>query len=310
MQDLSLGLIGLGSVGRHYVAHLLKANGRLLVFDLDAAWTRSAESEGATSAGSARELAAQVDVLVLSLPSPTAVQAVMLGSDGVLAGGRPGLLVADASTIDPETCKRLYAAARDHGIDYLECPISGGQPGGAGTEGARAANVTFMVGGDADAFERARPVLALLGQKLFYLGPAGSGSTVKLISNLMAGLHMLVAAEALTLGAAAGFAPETLVEVFRETDAKSYTFTDYLATRIARRDFEPGFAVDLMYKDHRLASELAQRLGVPLLLNEVALQVNQMLRAQGLGRKDHAEVLNFWGRLAGLDVFEPLQPAD
>jgi len=303
-----LGLIGLGAVGQHYVRHLLKG-GALVVYDLDAARVRRAEAEGAVGARSARDVAERCDALVLSLPSPEAVEAALSGPHAVLEGAHAGLLVVDASTIDPETSVRMYRAAQARGVSYLDAPISGGQPGGAGTDGARAGNVTFMVGGDREAFERATPILRLLGTRLFYLGPAGSGSTVKLLSNLIAGLHTLVAAEALVLGAAAGFDPQTLLEVFAETDAKSFTLQHYLAPRIARRDFEPGFAADLQYKDHRLASDLARRLGVPLLLNEVAVQVYQMLRAQGLGGKDHVEALNFWARLAGVDVFNPRQPS-
>src|SRR5439155_1979056 len=116
--------------------------------------------------------------------------------------------------------------------------ISGGQPGGAGTDGARAANVTFMVGGEREAYERALPILELLGTRFFYLGPSGMGSTVKLISNLMSGLHNLVASEAFVLGAAAGIGPETLLEGFDETDARSFHLTDYFAPRIRRHDFE------------------------------------------------------------------------
>jgi 3-hydroxyisobutyrate dehydrogenase-like beta-hydroxyacid dehydrogenase len=130
-----------------------------------------------------------------------------------------------------------------------------------------------------------------------------------LISNLMAGLHNLVAAEAFVLGAAAGFSPETLFEVFDGTDAKSYWLTDYFAPRIRRRDFEPGFTVDLQYKDHRLAAELAQQLQVPALLNGLAVQLYQMLRAQGLGGKDLVEAVNQLGRMAGVDIYEPRKAA-
>ena len=300
-----IGLIGLGSVGHLYVGHLLGANGRLVVFDADVDRVARAVAQGASAANSAAELAATCDVLLLSLPSPEAVEQVMLGGGGVLEGAHPGALVIDASTIDPRTNRRMYHAAREQGVRYLDAPISGGEPGGAGTDGARQASITFMVGGDREAYEQALAVFGLVGKHWFYLGPSGAGSTVKLLSNLMAGLHNLVATEALVLGAAAGFGPELLLEVFEHTDARSFTLTDYLAPRIRRRDFEPGFSVDLMYKDHRLAADLGRDLRVPLLLNEVALQVYQMLRAQGLGSKDHVETLNFWGKLAGADPFSP-----
>ncbi len=310
MEQQKLGLIGLGAIGQIYAGHLLKANGTLLVFDAVPEKMQPVVAQGATAAASAKDLAGQCDFIILSLPSPDAVDAALLGPEGVLAGANAGLTIIDTSTIDPDTCKRLYQAAQEKGVDYLETPVSGGEPGGAGTDGARAANISFMVGGDAAAFERAKPVMSILGKRFFHLGPAGSGSTVKLISNLMAGLHNLVATEAFVLGAAAGFSPETLLEVFDGTDARSFWLTEYFAPRIRRKDFEPGFSVDLQYKDHRLAADLGRKLKVPLLLNDIAVQTYQMLRAQGLGSKDLVETVNFWGKLANADIYNPRERAD
>jgi len=300
----TIGQIGLGVLGQLFAGHLLKA-GPLLVFDVAPDRVAEAVARGATPRTSAAEVASDVDVVVLSLPNPEAVRAVMTGPGGVLEGAGSGTVILDTSTIDPATSREMYAQSSASGARYLDAPVSGGAPGGAGTDGARAATISFMVGGDRDAFDDAQGVMRLLGQRSFYLGPAGSGSTVKLISNLMAGLHNLVAAEAFVLGAAAGFSPETLFEVFDGTDAKSYWLTDYFAPRIRRRDFEPGFTVDLQYKDHRLAAELAQQLQVPALLNGLAVQLYQLLRAQGLGGKDLVEAVNQLGRMAGVDIYEP-----
>ena len=285
MAQWEIGQIGLGVVGHNFARHLLKANGQLAVYDLDSDKMRALEPDGAEPMTCPKELAARGEVVVMSLPNPAAVEGVLLGADGVLEGARSGTLIIDCSTIDPPTCERMYRAAREHGVSYLEAPISGGEPGGAGQDGVRAANISFMVGGDEAAFERAKPVLAVLGSHNFYLGPAGSGSIVKLISNLIGGINNLVVAEAFVLGSAAGFSPETLLEVFRHTDAKSYMMTEYIAPRIQRRDFEPGFTVDLMYKDHRLAAELAQRLKVPLLFNQLALGVYEIVRARRSGKQ-------------------------
>ena len=305
-QDLGrLGVIGLGMVGSHYARHLQAAAGRVVVYDRDPARLAAATAAGATAAASPAEVARGADVMVLSLPSPEASRAVMLADDGVLAGAGAGALVIDASTIDPETCIALYAAAKARGVGYLETPISGGEPGEAGTEGAAAATVTFMVGGDEADFERARPALGVLGSHTLYLGPAGSGSIAKLISNQIAGLINLVMAEAFTLGAAAGFGYEELLDVFALTDARSFMLTEYIAPRLRRRDFEPGFTCDLMYKDHRLAAELAHRLGVPMPLNALALETYQSLRATGGGGKDLTEVINLLGRLGGADIYRP-----
>ena len=305
MAEAATGLIGLGVIGQLYAGHLIRARGALAVHDVLADRVAAAAGLGAVAAGSARAVAEASEVVVVALPNPAAVEAVFHGPDGLLAGLRSGSLVLDVSTVDPDTSRAMYAAARERAADYLDAPVSGGAPGGAGTDGARAATISFMVGGDRDAFERAKPTMAVLGERWFYLGPAGSGSTVKLISNLVAGLHNLVASEAFVLGAAAGFSPDTLLEVFDGTDAKSFWLTDYFAPRIRRRDFEPGFSVDLQYKDHRLASELGRQLGVPLFLNDLAVALYQAMRANGLGGRDLVESVRFLGGLSGADIYEP-----
>ncbi|MFO0998066.1 MAG: NAD(P)-dependent oxidoreductase [Alphaproteobacteria bacterium] len=301
MTGTPLGLIGLGMVGRHFARHLLRANGQLTVFDLARSRVKAAVREGAKAARSARDLGARSRIVVLSLPSPDAVRAAMLGPSGVLAGARRGTIVIDASTIDPESCIEIYREAKRRGVRYLDTPISGGEPGGGGTDGAKAGTISFMVGGDKAAYARAKPILHAIGKRSFYLGPAGSGSTVKLISNHIAGLNNLVMMEGFVLGAAAGFSPEALMAVFDGTDAKSFMMTDYFAPRYRRNDFDPGFSVDLMHKDHKLASDLAQRHKVPLLFNQLALEVYQMMRARGSGQKDIIEALHFLADAARVD---------
>ncbi|MGH6952928.1 MAG: NAD(P)-dependent oxidoreductase [Alphaproteobacteria bacterium] len=300
-----VGLIGLGMIGRHYAAHLLKANGQLVAFDLDPGRLGEVTRKGAESARSPKDLATRARIIVLSLPSPTAVKDALAGTDGVLSGAAPGTLIIDTSTIDPDSCVAMHRASGERDVAYVEAPLSGGEPGGAGTEGAKAANVTFMVGGDRQDYERARPVLEALGRHSFYLGPAGSGATAKLISNHIAGLINLVVAEGFVLGAAAGFSFETLLEVFQGTDARSFMMMEYIAPRLKRRDFEPGFSVDLMHKDHRLAGELGQRLHVPRLFNQLALEMYQLLRSQNRGGSDLTEAFNYLAGLANVDLYEP-----
>ncbi len=297
-----VGLIGLGMVGLHFARHLSRKNGQLTVFDLNKARVKSAARFGATAARSARDLAARSRFVVLSLPSPDAVRAAMLGPNGVLAGVRRGTVIIDASTIDPESCRAMHKAAAARGADYLDTPISGGEPGGGGTDGAKAGNISFMVGGGRGAYARARPVLHAIGKRSFYLGASGAGSTVKLISNHIAGLNNLVMMEGFVLGAAAGFSPETLMAVFDGTDARSFMMTDYFAPRYRRGDFDPGFSVDLMHKDHKLAADLGQKHGVPLFFNQLALEVYQAMRARKRGRKDIIEALHFLADDAGVDI--------
>ena len=290
----SVGLLGLGALGTIFAGHLARAHPGLRVFDLDAEKVaRAVTDHGAVATTSARRLAEGCDVVVVSLPNPVAVQAALTGPDGLLEGTRHGAVVLDTSTISPDASRAMHAAAAERGVAYLDAPVSGGEPFQTGVDGAHAATMTFMVGGEAEAFERARSVMDVLGEFAFLLGPSGAGSTVKLISNLCSGIHALVAAEAFTLGAACGFEPARLLEVFAHTDAKSFFMTDYVAPRIARGDGSPGFTVELQLKDHRLAAELGHEQRVPLAFNALAIEAWERMRAQGRGGNDVTDAVFF-----------------
>jgi 3-hydroxyisobutyrate dehydrogenase-like beta-hydroxyacid dehydrogenase len=305
----SVGLLGLGALGEIFAGHLSRAFPGFRVFDLDGdKVARAVTDHGAVAAASARELGAGCDAVVVSLPNPAAVQAALSGPDGLLEGAHSGAVVLDTSTISPQASRAMHAAAAERGVAYLDAPVSGGEPFQTGVDGARAATMTFMVGGDAEAFERARPLMDVLGEFAFLLGPSGAGSTVKLISNLCSGIHALVAAEAFTLGAACGFAPERLLEVFAHTDAKSFFMTDYVAPRIASGDVSPGFTVELQLKDHRLAAELGHEQRVPLPFNALAIDAWQRMRAQGRGANDVTDAVFFSAEQARRELGAPPAP--
>jgi 2-hydroxymethylglutarate dehydrogenase len=307
---LQVAQVGLGAIGSVFVGHLVEAGVRLRVYDTNPARLAAAVAAGATAASSVRDVVDGADYLLVSLPDPEVSRAVLLGPDGAIAGLRAGAAVLDLSTIDPDTARDNEAAATARGVHYLEAPISGGEPMSAGVDGARNANVTFMGGGTAAAFEAAMPLMAILGAHPLHLGPAGTGATVKLISNYIAGLHNLVAAEAFALGRAAGISIETMLTTFAHTDANSYWLLNYFAPRIQSGDFEPGFSVDLQYKDLRLCEEIARRYRVPMPLNGLALQVYQMLRGQGRGGKDLVEAANLMAELGGLPPYDARTPDD
>lgn len=285
----TIGLLGAGSIGEHYLANLLHAFGRVVVFDNDSARLDHAVAQGGVAVANAAELGRQCDFVVVSLPHPPAVRAAFEGADGLLAGIAPGAVIVDTSTVSPEINQEMYGLAKSRGIGYLDAPVSGGQPGQAGVEGAIAGTMTFMVGGDEEVFQKAAFIFEALGDHHLLLGPSGSGTVVKLISNLCSGIHLLIAAEAFALGAACGFTPQQLIDVFQQTDAKSYIMTEYLVPRILASNITPGFTVDLQVKDHRLAQELAHDVKVPLPFNALAIQTWERLRAQGRGHHDIAD---------------------
>jgi 3-hydroxyisobutyrate dehydrogenase-like beta-hydroxyacid dehydrogenase len=290
--DDTVGQIGVGAIGRIYARHLVAGGHELVVFDRD---QRALDELGleVTVEASPSELAARCGIVVLALPDPRAVEQVMFGDGGVLTGARAGTIVVDLSTVGPGTSRAIHARASERGVHYLDAPVSGGKPMSCGVEGAEAGNVTFMVGGDAEAFADARPVMELLGEVFLHVGPSGAGSTVKIISNLLSGVYTLVAAEAFALGARAGFTPAQLLEVLRETDGRSFFMTDYLVPRFERDELDPGFSIELQLKDHRLAAELAHELEVPLPFNAIAIQLYELMRAHGLGGRDVSAALPF-----------------
>ena len=298
-----IGLIGLGNVGLQYAEHLLKASRSLTVYDRDPGKTVAIVDAGARAARSALEVAQASEAVVLALPDPQAVEAALLGADGVLAARGRRVLVIDASTVDPETSLLMHGQAKSAGHRYVDAPMSGGEPGGAGQAGARAGTVTFMVGGDPASVQRARPVLDVLGSHVIHVGSAGTGTLIKLISNLIAGLNMAVMAEGFVLAAAAGVSHETLLHVFRHTDAKSYTMFEEFAPHLRANDYTGGFPVELMHKDHGLAADLGRKYDVPLPFNRLAMEVYQACRSRGHGRKSHAVVVETLADQAGVQLF-------
>ena len=295
-----VALLGVGTLGSLFADRLLDAGASLTLFDVDARRIAPLTARGARSAIDIADLVRDVDVVLVSLPDPAATSRAVLGPSGVIAACRPGTLIIDTSTIDPATAREVARRAATNSVDYVEAPLSGGDEEGSGVDAARAGAATFICGGTADAVDRARPLLGILGRHILHVGPAGTGATAKLVSNHMAGLHNLVAAEAIAVGRAAGLSLDTILAVLRHTDAQSYWLFSYLAPRILRGDFDDGFSIDLQHKDHRLFGELAAQHNAPTPLNDLALQMYEAMRADGLGRKDLTEAANVACEQAGL----------
>jgi 3-hydroxyisobutyrate dehydrogenase-like beta-hydroxyacid dehydrogenase len=299
-----VALLGVGTLGTIFAGRLLDAGVALTLFDADDHRVAPFIGRGVRAASDVADLIRDADVVLVSLPDPAATEQAVLGPSGVVASGRPGMLIVDTSTIDPPTAREVARAAALRDVEYVEAPLSGGDEEGSGVDAARAGAATFMCGGPETAVERARPLLQMLGRHVLHVGPAGDGATVKLVSNHIAGLHNLVAAEALAVGSAAGLSLETMLAVLRHTDAQSYWLFNYLAPRIARGDFDDGFSIDLQHKDHRLFGELGAAHGAATPLNDVALELYEAMRADGLGRKDLTEAANVARQRSGMARFD------
>jgi 2-hydroxy-3-oxopropionate reductase len=282
-----VGLIGLGLMGKPMARNLLKAQFPLVV------WNRTKERaddlvrDGAKFASSPREAAAQADVLITIVSDPPAVEQVLWGENGAIDGLRRGALYIDSSTVSPDLARRAARACSERGVDYLDAPVTGG------TWGAEKGELVFMIGGTAQALERAKPVLEAVGKRFFLLGPNGAGQTVKLAMNMILALEVEALAESLALVTKAGVAGERLVEVMQSSMARAPVL-DVKAPQILKNDYRPSFPLRLMHKDMRLALELAKQEGVPLPAGAAAYATYSAVKNAAKEDIDYAGVARFW----------------
>jgi 3-hydroxyisobutyrate dehydrogenase len=266
MTDLRIGFIGLGNVGSQLAGNLLRHGVDLTVRDIDSERTAALVARGARAAASPRELAAAADVVITCLPSPAVCAAVMEGEDGVLAGLARGALWLEMSTTDHEEVCRLAARVAERGATSLDCPVSGG------CHRAASGNISIFAGGTRAAFERALPVLAILGQRILHTGPLGSASQLKVLTNYLCTVHLAALAEALTVARVAGLDLNTAYEAIRISSGNSFVHeTESQVILNGSRDI--NFTMDLVLKDVGLFDALARAHGVPLELSPLVLAI-------------------------------------
>jgi 3-hydroxyisobutyrate dehydrogenase-like beta-hydroxyacid dehydrogenase len=275
---------------------LIRAGFPVTVYDLRAEARAAAVRLGAAEAGSPRQVAEASEVVCTSLPDPAAVEAAVLGPDGILGGLRPGAVHIDLSTIDPATVRRVGAAVAERGAAMLDVPV------GKGPAAAAAGDLTLMIGGDPAVVERGRDVLAALGSTQFYCGTLGSGAAVKLINNLVSCSLAALDAEALVLGAKAGLDLGVLVEVMKTTAADNWHLRNTAGPLMMAGAFAPRFRLALAHKDLGLALRMALGLGVPVPLAAASHLVHTLAMGAGLGDEDQAACIKPLERAAGVEA--------
>lgn len=286
-----VGFIGLGTMGRHMAANLLAAGFDLTVFDLEPQAVQHAVKAGARSADSIAQLGKESDAVVLMLPNSPDVQSVVEGVDGLLANPPAQRLIIDMSTISPVVARQLGAQLADHGIGFLDAPVSGGPVG------AESASLTIMAGGDAQAFELARPVLQAMGTTITHVGQGGAGQTLKLCNQLICGINIQAICEALALARASGVDLDVLRQVLMGGSAASWML-DKLGPSMITRDTQAGFRIDLMLKDLKLVQELAFDLSVPLPATSLVATQYLDARVHGEGGSGNQALFAVYDRMA------------
>jgi 3-hydroxyisobutyrate dehydrogenase len=291
MSTLRIAFLGLGNMGLPMAANLAKAGHAVTAFDLSAevcAKARGLELPVAASAAAAVE---DAQVVISMLPASRHVESLYLGEGGLIAALPGGTLVIDCSTIAPASAQKVAQAAAAKGVDMIDAPVSGG------TAGATAGTLTFIVGGEAAALERARPVLQGMGKNIFHMGAAGAGQVAKLCNNMALGVIMAVTGEALALGVAHGLDPKALSQMMAVSTGRSWAtevcnpWPGVLENAPASRGYTGGFGNDLMLKDLGLAVEAAMGVGATIPLGELARNLYAINRQAGNGGLDFSSVV-------------------
>jgi len=293
---LRVGFIGLGAMGLPMCRNVIKAGFPVTVWARRPESAEAVRSGGAGWAESPTKLAGESDVLILIVTSSSDVQELVAGPQGVLEGASGGTVIVDMSTIAPSVSRSLYERSKERGAHFLDAPVSGG------TQGAEAGTLTVMVGGDAEAFERVRPVLEAMGKNVFHVGPSGAGEVIKLVNNILVGVIAAGTAEAFVLGVKAGADVETMARVVGLSAGASWQLANQFPLRAFSGTFHPGFMTDLLCKDLGLALDLGEENGSPLFLTALARQLYGEAQAAGYGRDDYTSVLRVLEGVAGVSV--------
>ena len=275
-----IGFIGLGIMGKPMALNLVNAGYSLGVLASSGAVSALTDA-GAKSYGTARELAENSDVVITMLPDSPEVKEVVEGEQGILAGIQSGALYIDMSTIAPSTAKEVYQLMQDKGVEALDAPVSGGQVG------AEEGTVSFMVGGSEAAFERAKPMLDVMGKNVVLIGEAGAGQTTKACNQIIVGMTIQAVAEAFTLAKKAGVDLEKVRAALLGGFAQS-RILDLHGQRIIDQNFQPGFKIKLHRKDMNIALQAGREFSVPLHGSALVSAQMDAVLAQGEGELDHS----------------------
>jgi 2-hydroxy-3-oxopropionate reductase len=292
---LKVGYIGLGLMGKSIARNILKAGFPLVVHNRSRGAVAELVAEGATEAFSPAEVAGQVDVVFTNLPDSPDVENVVLGPGGILEAAHPGLVYVDNSTVKPATARLIAAKLAEKDAFALDAPVSGGDIG------AKNGTLTIMVGGDAAALEKVRPVFLSMGKTITLVGEAGAGQVAKAANQIMVAAQMVAMAELLIFSKKAGVDPEKVVAAIKGGAAQCWSL-DVKPPRLFSGNRQPGFKAHMQAKDLRIVMETASEYGVPLPGTAENAQLFNAMLQMGMGELDNSAVVGVLEALAGVKL--------
>lgn len=280
MKD-KLGFIGLGNMGLPMSINLLRAGYEVYGFDTNKKAMEQFIAEGGIGLATSQAVVKQSEVIMTSLPTPQVVEHVYTSEEGILQHANQGSLLIDFSTVNPELNDSLHKKAQSLGLRYLGAPVSGG------VIGAINATLTIMIGGEEKDYQSGVGIFEIVGKNIFHLGTSPSvGTRIKLLNNLMIGFYTQAVAETIVLGESMGVSADTLYEVLSNSYGQSRIYERNYLEYMKNENYEPGFSTNLLLKDLRLAKNMADEAGVPLLIGEQLVSLYNDISAEGFGEND------------------------
>jgi 2-hydroxy-3-oxopropionate reductase len=292
-----IGFIGLGIMGCPMAKNLLKKGYSLTVYDIVSRKVDKLVKAGAKAGTSNKDVAEKSEIIITMLPNSPEVKDVVLGKDGVLDGARPGSILIDMSSIAPLASKEIAERSKEKKVTMLDAPVSGGEP--KAVEGTLA----IMVGGPAETFEKVKDILGVMGASVTRVGEIGSGNTTKLANQIIVALNIAGMSEAMVLATKAGVDPENVFKAIRGGLAGS-AILDAKMPLVLKGNFKPGFRIELHIKDLANALDTAHEIGVSVPLTAAVMEVMQALKVNGKGTDDHGGIIQFYEKLAKVQVRE------
>jgi 3-hydroxyisobutyrate dehydrogenase len=291
----TVGFIGLGIMGQGMAANLLKAGFELFVWNRTAQKMDTLVAAGARAADSPADLAAKSDVIITCVSDTPDVEAVILGENGVIQGVSQGKLVVDMSTISPQVTRRIASLLAEKGVAMLDAPMSGS------SEGAEQGTLSIMVGGEADQIQRAMPFFKAMGKTISHIGAHGDGQSAKIVNQILVVGNTLAMGEALLFGQAAGLDLNKTLAAVTQGAGGSWMLSNR-GPQILKRDWRPGFTIDLQQKDLRLALSAADEVATPLMGTSIVFNLYRTLQARGLGKQGNHALIKALEFLADIRI--------
>lgn len=293
--SLRIGFIGLGLMGKPMASHLLNTGFSLTVHNRSRAAVAELAAAGAREAQSPKEVAARSNIVFTCLPDFPDVESVVLGTNGIMEGAHADLIVVDHSTIKPSTARKVADTLKSSGISFLDAPVSGGQVG------AQNGTLTIMVGGDADALERAKPALQAYSKSITHIGASGAGQVAKCCNQIMVAAQMAAMAELLIFARRADVDPRKVVTAIKGGAAQCWTL-DNKPERLFAGNRQPGFKAHMQVKDLHIVMDSAKEIGMPLPATTVTTELYDEMLKMNMGEADNSALVAVLEKMAGIEL--------